>query len=131
MVQRIQYCGTFTFPLQNFPALEIACSSIAKNLSFAFRTTRLSAIWTSRDFVASHLVCLLAVVAFTTINALDKVVSLMGALCGCPIAFAFPPLIQNKLDEYLSRYQRGLNNMVASIGLGAMAVATTTAILQW
>ncbi|MEM7318680.1 MAG: ABC transporter substrate-binding protein, partial [Pseudomonadota bacterium] len=42
--------------------------------------------------IASVLVCLLAVVAAATMDSLDKVVSLMGSLLGCPIAFVFPPL---------------------------------------
>jgi len=95
----------FTFPLQNFPSLEIACTAIARwiqvlccfgghgNSGFILR------ILTNRNVIASFLVCLLGLVAALTMERLDKVVSLMGSFLGCPLAFCFPPLIQNALDK--------------------------------
>jgi len=138
----------FTFPLQNFPSLEIACTAIESIL------VRLSAsslvrsnnklfgfiqIFQRRNVQTSLLVWALAVVAWTTMNHLDKVVSLMGGLLGCPLAFVFPPMIHNKLASMtpgnggydLSDRRRFQNRIVAILGLGAMIVATVATIIEW
>lgn len=118
----------FTFPLQNFPSLEILCRSLAKNLGPRCGRSRL---WTNRDFLASLLVCLLAVVAVATMNSLDKVVSLFGSLFGCPIAFVAPPLIHNQLCDTASHSRRRLNYAVAGLGFVAMILASAATILKW
>jgi proton-coupled amino acid transporter len=93
----------FTFPLQNFPALEIAIQSIAK--TFAGRCVCRNSIL-SYQVISSALVCLLALVAVTALNSLDKqVVSLAGSLLGCPLAFVFPPLIHCQLDPNLAPWR--------------------------
>ena len=147
-----------TFPLQNFPSLEISCTAIASVLqkmsaSDTIRSNntlfRILQILQRRDVLSSLLVCSLALVAILTMDRLDKVVSLMGGLLGCPLAFVFPPLIHNKLASmtpgsgsydpsgkgnggyYLSDRRRLQNKIVASLGLGAMIVATTATILKW
>lgn len=119
----------FTFPLQNFPSLEIACRSIsgAMQACCGKSTSKLQ----SRNLIASVLVCLLAVVAISTMNSLDKVVSLMGSLLGCPLAFVFPPLIHNSLDPSISAGRRFQNKAVASLGLCAMVLASATTLLTW
>ena len=116
----------FTFPLQNFPSLEIACRSITA----AMKNTCCETILT-RNVLSSILVCLLAVVAICTMDSLDKVVSLMGSLLGCPIAFVFPPVIHLKLDPSLSKTRRRCNLLVAGLGVCAMALASTTTLLTW
>lgn len=143
-----------TFPLQNFPSLEISCTAIASGLQKIAVTEvvrgnnslfRIFQILQRRDVLSSLLVCALALVAALTMDRLDKVVSLMGGLLGCPLAFVFPPLIHNKLAAmtpgsenllasdgyYLSDRKRLQNKIVASLGLCAMIVATIATILKW
>eukprot|EP00751_Fragilariopsis_kerguelensis_P002808 CAMPEP_0170825714 /NCGR_PEP_ID=MMETSP0733-20121128/46107_1 /TAXON_ID=186038 /ORGANISM="Fragilariopsis kerguelensis, Strain L26-C5" /LENGTH=596 /DNA_ID=CAMNT_0011189293 /DNA_START=52 /DNA_END=1838 /DNA_ORIENTATION=+ len=144
-----------TFPLQNYPSLEITCTAIAAVLQKVSTTVtvrvqiRILQILQRRKVLSSLMVCLLALIAILTMDRLDKVVSLMGGLLGCPLAFVFPPLIHNKLasatpasgfseDLYstnnnygngvggynLSDRRRLQNKIVASLGFGAMIVAT-------
>lgn len=146
-----------TFPLQNFPSLEIACTAIESVLvkcsaSVTVRSNqqllRLLQLFQRRQVLSSLLVCALSLVAILTMDRLDKVVSLMGGLLGCPLAFVFPPLIHNKLASmtpgtesdhtgkmrigyYLSNRRRLQNKIVATLGLGAMIVATIATILKW
>jgi proton-coupled amino acid transporter len=119
----------FTFPLQNFPALEIATQSIAKTVSG--KCVRKNSVLLHHNAIASMLVCLLALVAVTTMNSLDKVVSLMGSLLGCPIAFVFPPMIHCRLDPNLSPWRVRANYIVAGLGFVAMVLASITTTLQW
>lgn len=119
----------FTFPLQNFPALEIACRSLSASVAKLASPT---SVFAQRNVLSSALVCLLAVVALATMDSLDKVVSLMGSLLGCPIAFVFPPLIQLKLmSEELSQSRKALNYFVMALGFVAMMLASLTTILTW
>ena len=63
---------------------------------------------------------------------LDKVVSLMGSLLGCPLAFVLPPLIQNRLEsDRLSLRKARTNTAVAAMGMGAMVVSSISTILKW
>lgn len=119
----------FTFPLQNFPSLEIACRSIASGMESS--CGKATYFFQQRNFISSLLVCLLAVVAVMTMDNLDKVVSLMGSLIGCPLAFVFPPLIHNSLDPNLSSSRKLRNQMVAILGLCAMVLASITTLLTW
>jgi proton-coupled amino acid transporter len=121
----------FTFPLQNFPALEIATKTIATTLSKTDRRYAASP-WTKRNVLSSLLVCALAVVAVLTMDSLDKVVSLMGSLLGCPIAFLFPPLIHSKLAEgQISPARKLGNNIVAFLGVVAMVLASIITLIMW
>eukprot|EP00536_Pseudo-nitzschia_multiseries_P007391 jgi/Psemu1/319112/estExt_fgenesh1_pm.C_1740004 len=141
-----------TFPLQNFPSLEITCTAIASALQRAsvldvFRSNntlfRILQISRRRDVLSSLLVCVLGLVAALTMDRLDKVVSLMGGLLGCPLAFVFPPLIHNKLASmtpgtgagndgyYLTDERRLQNKVIAALGLGAMVVATIATVIKW
>lgn len=127
----------FTFPLQNFPALEISCRAIANamdDVSCCSRNPTISRLLTNRNMISSLLVGLLAIVAVTTMNSLDKVVSLMGGLLGCPIAFVFPPLIHYKLvgsAGKLTPTRAFLNGLVAFLGIVATLIATITTIATW
>jgi proton-coupled amino acid transporter len=122
----------FTFPLQNFPALEIACRTIQSVLSPGEKGSgREQHFYTRRNVISSVLVALLAVVAVCTMNSLDKVVSLMGSLLGCPIAFVFPPMIHSQLDPNLSVGRQWGNRITALFGLVAMVLASTTTLLTW
>jgi proton-coupled amino acid transporter len=119
----------FTFPLQNFPSLEIACRSIASVMEGS--CGKATSCLQQRNVIASFLVCILAIVAISTMDSLDKVVSLMGSLLGCPLAFVFPPLIHTKLDPNLSESRKLGNRIVAVLGVCAMILASVTTLLTW
>lgn len=126
----------FTFPLQNFPALEIACKSIGNLCSSSGTTTRASSsssCWKTnkRNIIASFLVIALALVAIATMDSLDKVVSLMGSLLGCPIAFIFPPLIHSSLIQDLSPGRKWANRIVVVLGFVSMVLASITTLIAW
>jgi proton-coupled amino acid transporter len=116
----------FTFPLQNFPALEITTRTILSSGFCRGQKER-----TRRNILSSCLVAALAVVAVCTMESLDKVVSLMGSLLGCPIAFVFPPLIHSQLDTNISYTRLWGNRIVAALGVVAMVVASITTLLTW
>lgn len=120
-----------TYPLQNFPALEIATRSISSLLidNAGFRK---NSFLTRRNVISSFLVLALAIVALFTMNSLDKVVSLMGSLLGCPIAFCVPPLIHTQLcSEGLTTWRRSCNQLVAVAGLVAMVLASIETLVTW
>jgi len=115
----------FTFPLQNFPALEISTRSIQTRFSKTI----------PRNMISCINILLLGIVALFTMDSLDKVVSLMGGLLGCPIAFCFPPMIHLKLvlekDKAEERWKRViLNYFVFTLGLVACVVATSTTLYK-
>lgn len=140
----------FTFPLQNFPALEITTRSLeaylntllpllSKNKS-PFRFWLLQ--WLKQRHVISTLmVCILAMIAVVTMDSLDKVVSLMGSLLGAPIAFIFPPLIHIKLKAAaaaagvggppMSVARKVGNVTIVGMGFTASVLASATTILTW
>lgn len=121
-----------TFPLQNFPALEITTRTILSMFGSGSKDGR------QRNVVSSILVALLAVVAVCTMESLDMVVSLMGSLLGCPIAFVFPPLIHSQLllkrtnlATSTFRTRLCLNGLVVFLGIVAMAIASITTLATW
>ena len=129
----------FTFPLQNFPALEIMtrtiqairpCASTSRHKQQP-RSGGKKTCWKSRNFLSACLVIGLALVAVGTMHSLDKVVSLMGSLLGCPIAFVFPPLIHSRLATDLTPIRLWGNRIVATLGVGAMFMASATTLLRW
>jgi len=119
----------FTFPLQNFPSLEISTRSIGKTMDR--RCGKTTKCLQHRNVIASAIVCLLALVAIATMDNLDKVVSLMGGMLGCPLAFIFPPLIHNNLDPNLSDVRKKGNWIIVGFGVCAMVVATVTTLATW
>mmetsp|Transcript_53355 Transcript_53355/g.79296 ORF Transcript_53355/g.79296 Transcript_53355/m.79296 type:complete len:486 (+) Transcript_53355:3-1460(+) len=116
-----------TFPLQNFPALEVVCQTIEQKSG---ATEGGGAAW-RRNAIASVIVCLLAVVAILTIDNLGNVVSLLGSLLGVPIAFIVPPLIHNRLFRTAANSTKVMNNIVAGLGVVAMFVASLSTIVSW
>jgi len=123
----------FTFPLQNFPSLEITCRTVkAWALSVSPSPSASSKFWTKRNVISSVMVSLLAIVAVCTMDSLDKVVSLMGSLLGCPIAFVFPPLIHSSLvADKISPARLWGNRTVAGLGVAAMVMASFTTLATW
>ena len=115
----------FTFPLQNFPSLEIVFNTIQKSLADNEKVP----FWTRRNFITSFLVISLAVIASFTMESLDIVVSLMGSLLGCPISFVFPPLVHNALQKP-SKWRRYTNYAVSALGVVAMVLATLTTLMS-
>jgi len=119
----------FTFPLQNFPSLEISTRSIGKTMdSTCGKTTK---YFQHRNVIASAIVCLLALVAIATMDNLAKVVSLMGGMLGCPLTFIFPPLIHNNLDPNLSDERKKGNWIIVGFGVCGMVVATVPTLTNW
>ena len=124
----------FTFPLQNYPALDIACRSIAKATERHFPCKPWNGV--SRDafqhnLISSVLVVSLAMVAVCTMGCLDKVVSFLGGLLGAPIAFIFPPLIHLELagrEGTLSSSRKFMDLAVALAGFVAMVLSTITTL---
>jgi solute carrier family 36 (proton-coupled amino acid transporter) len=144
----------FTFPLQNFPALEIITRSIMTQISQWKNTISKSGQrhesntqkrrmyqQIQRNIISSCTVFVLALIAVFTMDSLDKVVSLLGSLLGCPIAYILPPLIHTKLvlnkckgyeteqAEYRKRLY--LNYVAIAFGLVAMIMASIITILDW
>jgi len=125
------FAVVMTFPLQNFPALEIATKSISLTLvdTLGFKK---NGFFTKRYVISSFLVIALAVVAATAMNSLDKVVSLMGALLGCPIAFVVPPIIHTKLcGDGSPRWRLLCNKIVSIAGVLAMILASIATVVNW
>ncbi|EED92680.1 amino acid/polyamine transporter, partial [Thalassiosira pseudonana CCMP1335] len=115
----------FTFPLQNFPSLEIICRTADKIL------TKNGSDWgETRNVISTLIVIVLSIIAVTTMNDLDKVVSLMGSVLGCPLAFCVPPLIHNRLGRNtLSKRRMIGNGVVSALGVVAMIISSITTIL--
>lgn len=127
----------FTFPLQAYPAHEIICRSIEpfipKKSNNTSRPSKNKLTSNHRKIITSSIVILLSFVAIVEMKSLDHVVSLVGALLGCPIAFVFPPLIHNRLVEDPTKWSFGriCNLFVAALGLIGMAFATFTTLSSW
>ncbi|KAL7545217.1 hypothetical protein ACHAWF_008570 [Thalassiosira exigua] len=121
-----------TFPLQNFPSLEIVCAVVERIMSRKDHDGDATAAKLRRGAVSSLLVLSLSVLAALTMDDLDKVVSLMGSLLGCPLAFVLPPLIQNRLESgRISLRKARTNAIVATMGVGAMVVSSICTIMKW
>jgi solute carrier family 36 (proton-coupled amino acid transporter) len=125
----------FTFPLQNFPALEITCKSIANAMESVNGCGGCPRrVFAMRNVISSVIVVLLATLAMMTMNSLDKVVSIMGGVLGCPIAFVFPPIIHYQLAKDSARLtptRMFFNCFVSFLGVVATVLATTTTIMRW
>ena len=129
---------TFVFLLflQNYPALEIACRSVASAMDKynccddGCNGGKNHAL--KHNLTSTALVVILAIVAVATMDSLDKVVSFLGGLLGCPIAFIFPPLIHLQLAGNagtLSRRRKIMDILVACMGFIAMILSTMTTLL--
>jgi len=131
----------FTFPLQNFPSLEIVCRAVEKWLAkkgldggvhYGGNCAKSKIMSQQRNIISTLLVICLSVIAATCMNDLDKVVSLMGSLLGCPLAFVVPPLIHNRLGKSrIGKWRRVGNWIVAGLGVAAMAVSSVATVMKW
>ena len=123
----VAYCLAvlFTFPLQNFPSLEVLTAACAaKDAAGGPAVAR-------RNAVALLVVVAMGLVSRATMHNLDKVVSLSGSMIGIPLTFVMPPLIQMKLDGDLKGWRKGVNYCVVALGVGAMVVCTSSVIKEW
>mmetsp|Transcript_3224 Transcript_3224/g.4637 ORF Transcript_3224/g.4637 Transcript_3224/m.4637 type:complete len:622 (+) Transcript_3224:288-2153(+) len=134
----------FTFPLQNFPSLEIVCASVEKMMpktgsddvkhsaSKMLKRSYSEISDGKRNVISSMVVVSLSIVAVLAMDDLDKVVSIMGGLFGCPLAFVLPPLIENELGKgKIGSHKKFVNHTVALLGFGAMLVSTLTTLINW
>ena len=121
-----------TFPLQNFPSLEILASLASRaGARRALGSGKLDAH--QRSALSTLVVLALAAVAALAMSRLDRVVSLMGSVLGCPLAFVVPPLMQNRLPsgQHIGGWRRRGNVVVAVLGVTAMISSSVTTILKW
>jgi proton-coupled amino acid transporter len=133
-----------TFPLQNFPALEIINRSVIAWLSPYVKDQqqqhrKKQHVRIQRNIISSCSVLFLAVLAVLTMESLDKVVSLLGSLLGCPIAYILPPMIHTKIVLYNEQNKKSgdyllrlyCNYTAMGFGLVAMIMASITTIIDW
>jgi len=139
----------FTFPLQIFPATEIVVHVTEKILHWYRQNYQpplyMDGVVISEPTEDPHqhppplttyqrralivmILVVLATVAVAEMNNLGRVVSLMGSLLGCPLAFVFPPLIHNRV---VPGAPLTLNYIVAGLGTLAMVGATTITLVTW
>jgi proton-coupled amino acid transporter len=123
----------FTFPLQIFPALEILVQAVTPHiLKRQEHNADQELSRSQRTMVVSVVITVLSIIAVVEMNNLGRVVSLMGALLGCPLAFVFPPLIHNQIVLGNSNgWRKNCNHVVAGIGVLAMVGATLTTLATW
>lgn len=123
----------FSLPLIGFPALEIICQAITPYISHSSSSSKLSFI--KRALITSTTIICVSILAIVEMNNLGHVVSLIGALLGCPIVFIIPPLIHNKLAIYdtsiASSKQCFMNYIVSGIGVAIMVFASFITLLTW
>jgi len=110
----------FTFPLQAFPAMEVACKALLPHHTSKDDMFR-------RNVVATVLTLLLGVIAVVSIDYLGNVVSILGSLFGIPLALVFPPLMHNSLVQD----KKVMNYCVVGVGLFAMGAASFATIVSW
>jgi amino acid permease len=112
----------FTFPLQAFPALEVAMKALLPGSSSSISISSSSSLKNKeqqekdnnvkifrRNALATFLTCLLGVIAVIAIDYLGNVVSILGSLFGIPLALVFPPLMHNNLVLNSSRNNSNIN----------------------
>lgn len=118
----------FTFPLQAYPAQEILVRLLMPASQKKLQTS------SQRNIMTSSIVIALSIVALVEMDNLGHVVSLMGSLLGCPIAFVFPPLIYDRLQcrsGSKNEKWRFANWTVAMLGLVGMVGASYTTLISW
>jgi len=121
-----------TFPLQAFPAMEVAIP-----LLFRMTTTAPSGPVAptvtplQRNLYATAIVVALGLVAMVSINYLGNIVSLVGSFFGIPLGLVFPPLIHNQLVKDSTPATKLKNYCVALIGFVAMSLASVNTLLTW
>lgn len=149
----------FTFPLQLFPAIQTARSVLPKLLRRAYikvdneshnetkgdapardpsalvhDISRKGAIWKKRCIGIVGRVLLVVVlckVAISVRHNLTKILSLLGALLGIPLAYVFPSIIHLALMEDTKHYIRIINWCVVVLGVALCVACSTITFLTW
>jgi proton-coupled amino acid transporter len=111
-----------TFPLQAFPAMEVASKVLGKEAL---------ASDVQRNIFATLVTCSLGVIAVCAIDYLGNVVSILGSLFGIPLALVFPPIMHNVLVEDSSLARRWMNYGIIVIGFLAMGATSFATIVSW
>jgi proton-coupled amino acid transporter len=120
----------FTIPLMMFPANKIVESIIFEKKNF----TGIK-IW--KNVVRALLVSMCAGVAIGSRNAIDSLVSFVGALFCVPLALIYPALIHYKVMRSASHHeehyklQQSTNVGMLFVGLTCLVLATSKSISQW
>jgi len=127
-----------TFPLQNFPALQILTSGVTDRLDLWTVSGRGGRSWKGdfvvRGCIATVAVCMLGVVANLIKDSLDHLVSLIGAFFGIPLAFVVPSLMHSTImarDGLLTETKERLNLFVIVFGVITMVIASTATLYTW
>lgn len=124
-------CGMFviavvlTFPYQFLIGTRIVEDAIFRRVdrpSFARKAKKTCFRW--------MVVCLLAVTAVVGNTSFDHFLSLIGAVCGIPIAIIFPILRSMKLNTS-SAFHKGLDVMLFWIGMVCLGLCTYVTLAQW
>jgi len=118
-----------TFPLQAFPAMEVAIRMLNQVTGQDPRGGA-SEGW-KRNIFSTSITIALGVVAVCSIDYLGNVVSILGSLFGIPLALVFPPLMHNNLVKNSSTRVRMTNYGVVLVGFFAMAAASFNTIVTW
>lgn len=117
-----------TFPLQAFPAMEVAKNNL---LGHAISEDAKTARHLERTVLSTVIICILGIMAVVAIDYLGNVVSILGSVFGIPLALVFPPLMHNILVKDSSRATRWMNYGVVLVGIVAMGAASFATLLSW
>lgn len=115
----------FSYPLIIFPAVEIL-QRIFFDPSHPVTRKR---TW-QKNFFRFLIVCLTAVIAIAGGDDFSKFVSLVGAFCGSPLAFIYPPLFHYKIVAK-TNFQKFIDISIAVIGVLTMFFSSGYAIWAW
>eukprot|EP00834_Sanchytrium_tribonematis_P000020 NODE_2_length_91304_cov_0.692462.p20 type:complete len:403 gc:universal NODE_2_length_91304_cov_0.692462:40042-38834(-) len=105
-----------SLPLQFFPAIEILEEPLFSKDSYSF----------TRKVYRSALTIIAALIAFMGTNSLDIFVSFIGAFCGMPVSFIYPPLLYLKSCAKHS-YQKFFCYFLICFGIIATIFASSIA----
>ena len=118
-----------TFPLQAFPAMEVALR-VLYQITGQGDAAAQSDAWQHNVFT-TLIVLSLGMIAVCSMDYLGNVVSILGSLFGIPLALVFPPLMHNALVKDSTTVTRWINYAVVVVGVFAMAAASFNTIVMW
>jgi len=118
-----------TFPLQAFPAMEVALRVLYQITGQGDAASHTDA-WRHNVFT-TLIVLSLGMIAVCSMEYLGNVVSILGSLFGIPLALVFPPLMHNALIKDSTTATRWSNYAVVVVGVFAMAAASFNTIVTW
>jgi proton-coupled amino acid transporter len=119
-----------TFPLQAFPAMEVALRVSQQVLRGTPGMPNVEDDHFHNVF-STVIIVILGIIAACAMESLGNVVSILGAIFGIPLALVFPPLMHNALVKSSSRITKIVNYAVVVVGIFAMAAASFNTIVMW